>query len=240
MLSYPLTVTLCLLLIGLLAWTGRRLQRDGDPATEPALRRRLGIAMLVGSLLNIAWYLLPANFDPDDSLPLHICDMAGLVAPIALLMQWRLARALLYFWAIGLTTQAFITPIITTGPGDMQYWLFWLNHSIVVGAAVYDIIVGRFRPTLADLLRASCATSIWVLVVLPINIVFNVNYGYLGAAPPSQTEPTLVDHLGDWPLRIVWICVLAMLAFVIVWLPWGIARRRAACSVKDTSLEQKP
>ncbi len=37
------------------------------------------------------------GLDPRVGLPLHICDVSGPMAPLALLTGWRWARATLYF-----------------------------------------------------------------------------------------------------------------------------------------------
>jgi len=50
-------------------------------------------------------------------------------------------------------------------------------------------------------------------------------------APPGGwpgmvcAAPTLIDHLGPWPLRVVWIVLLAAAAFILAWLPWWLYER---------------
>jgi lipopolysaccharide transport system permease protein len=36
-----------------------------------------------------------------------------------------------------------------------------------------------------------------------INVTFGLNYGYLGRSDPGQ--PTILDLLGPWPLRVVYL-----------------------------------
>jgi uncharacterized membrane protein YwaF len=60
-------------------------------------------------------------------LPLHICGLNGVIAPLALLTLNRWLRATLYFWAFGLTSQAFIQPNLTTGPAVPVFWCFGLS-----------------------------------------------------------------------------------------------------------------
>lgn len=133
---------------------------------------------------------------------------------------------MVYFWGLGLTTQGFFTPVLEAGPGQVEYWLFWSNHTIVVGLALYRVIVNGYRPGAADLLAAIGLTAVWMAVVLPINILFDLNYGYLGRYPPNPNVTTLVEYLGPWPVRLVWMSLLVIVMFVLLWLPWGIARRR--------------
>jgi hypothetical protein len=87
------TVCVCALLIAALVAAGRRLRGH-----ETAMRWTLGIfALLYWLSYNIWWNR--NGFDPAIGLPLHICDLSGVIAPLALLTLNRWLRATLYFWA---------------------------------------------------------------------------------------------------------------------------------------------
>src|SRR5580704_2521194 len=78
------------------------LRRQDDIALHP-LRRRLfdksfGWLGLSGASFVQAVTLWPSRFDHWSSLPLHVCDLAMFVAPLALLLGWRGLRAIGYFW----------------------------------------------------------------------------------------------------------------------------------------------
>ncbi len=89
------------------------------------------------------------------SLPLQVCDLAGLVGPMALLTRKQWLRAILYFWGLGLSIQGFIQPVLKDkGLGDVEFWLFWANHTMIVGTAVYDLVALGFRPKTRDFLIA--------------------------------------------------------------------------------------
>ena len=66
----------------------------------------------------------------------------------------------------------------------------------------------------------------WMALVIPINVIFDLNYGYLGSFVPNPDVPTLVDYLGPWPLRILWMSLLVIFMFTLLWLPWAVVRRR--------------
>ena len=170
----------------------------------------------------VVWYLLPANFDPYESWPLHLCDLAAWVAPFALLTQRPWLRALLYFWGIGLSTQAFFTPVVEGGYTDIRFWLFFVGHTQIVGSAIYDAAVLGYRPTLRDWRTMTFITIAWLAVVTPINIVFSVNYGYTGNRLPNG--PTIMDYLGPWPWRIGTLFLAGQVVCAIAYLPWAVAR----------------
>ncbi len=135
------TVGVCALLIAGLAMAGRALAKT----REAGLRRALGIFGLVYWLsYNIWWNRY--GIDLASGLPLQICDINGVIAPLALLTQRRLLRATLYFWAFALSTQAFIQPALQFGPASPLFYWFWAQHTIILAYAVYDLAVLRFRP----------------------------------------------------------------------------------------------
>jgi hypothetical integral membrane protein (TIGR02206 family) len=208
------------------------LRRRLDSSRQFHLDRSLGFIFLIAWFLMNIWWLLPRNFNPQESWPLHLCDISAIIAPVALLSNRRWPRALLYFWGIGLNTQGFITPLLKEGPAHLEFWLFWLNHWIVVGTAIYDVAARGFRPTWRDYAIAVFGSGIYLAVVLPIDIAFGWNYGYLGKSKPNRS--TVIDVLGPWPWRVVIIAVLACAVMALLMLPWILSRRiQSHCARSD-------
>ena len=114
-------------LVGMTRW-GLAARRRGQ---ERRFTRWVATIGLVFWLSQQAYYVLIEQ-DWTDSLPLHICDLAGLVGPVALLSRWRLMRTTLHFWAFGLTIWGLLTPTLTHGPEHIRYWLFWISHCAVI------------------------------------------------------------------------------------------------------------
>lgn len=171
----------------------------------------------------VVWYLLPANFDARVSLPLHLCDIGVWIAAIALHFQNARFRALLYFWGIGLSSQAFFTPVLDEGYGSVQFWFFWLGHTQIVGSAVYDLWVLRFRPGWPHFRFAVIAGVIYALAMVGFNEVFDSNYGYVGRTLPDKK--TVLDALPAWPWRVVVLFGIAILAQFVALVPWVLVAR---------------
>jgi hypothetical integral membrane protein (TIGR02206 family) len=203
------TVCVCALLIAALVAAGRRLR-----AHETAMRWTLGIfALLYWLSYNIWWNR--NGFDPAIGLPLHICDLSGVIAPLALLTLNRWLRATLYFWAFALASQAFIQPALAAGPALPLFWWFWAQHTIILGYAIFDVMVLCFRPGWQDLRRAIIVSLIYVFIVAPFDIYFGADYGYLGNLPADKIPP-FVAALGPWPARAFILAALVAVAFVII------------------------
>jgi hypothetical integral membrane protein (TIGR02206 family) len=196
---------------------------------ERRFRAAWGIFALAFAAAYHAYYLLPSKFALEHSLPLHVCDLAVVIAAMAMLRPSRPWRALLYFWGIGLSSQAFLTPTLQFGVGYPQFWMFWTGHIIIVGAAVYDLVVGGFRPAARDLRTAILLTGAYATLVFAFDAATKLNYGFLGPTKPDN--PTVIDKLGEWPLRVLTGGLLVALEFVLLWAVWPLAsaiRRRLA------------
>ncbi len=175
------TVGGCLVIIAGLVAAGRSL----GPARQPSLRRMLGLFGIAYWLSYNIWWN-SHGIDVATGLPLQICDINGVIAPLALLTLNRWLRATLYFWAFALTTQALIQPALQAGPANPLFWWFWAQHTIILGYAVFDLAVLGFRPQWQDCGRACAAGAAYLAVVVPLDLWLNADYGYLGDLPPEK------------------------------------------------------
>jgi hypothetical integral membrane protein (TIGR02206 family) len=117
----------------------------------------------------------------------------------------------MFYWGIGLSTQAFITPVITDPPDTMRFQIFFLSHLTIVATPIYDLLVRRFRLTWNDCAWGVLITLAYGGVVIPLNMLFGWNYGYAGQTSPEN--PTIIDKLGDWPLRLLWMAGIVFTLF---------------------------
>ena len=211
------TVCVCVVAVAALAGTGRAL----PDTSKMALRHTLGIFGIAYWVLSYTILWNRRGLDLPSGLPLHICELNGLIAPLALLTLNRWLRATAYFWTFALTTQAFIQPTLTTGPAGAQFWWFWAQHTLILACAVYDLVVLGFRPNWRDLRRVYVVSAIYLAIVIPVNLEFSANFAFLGNPPPARIPP-FIDGLGPWPLRALIVVALAAAGFVILELPWRI------------------
>lgn len=203
----------------LLVLVGGRL----DAAARRRLDLSLGMVIIALWVVGNGWWLLPPRLDPARSLPLHVCDVTSLLAGVVLVSPRRPLRALLYFWGIGMSLQALVTPEIAFGPDAIWFWLFWMSHAAIIGIAVYDIAVRGFRPAWKDFRTAVGAGLVYLAVVFTINVIFGYNYGYVGNARPG--EASIIDFLGPWPQRVVLMVALVVGFMAVLMLPWHFARK---------------
>lgn len=154
-------------------------------------------------------------FDLQDSLPLHMCRLGVWIAAWQLLTLDRRARALTLFWGMGLSSQIFFTPYLDVGYAHLSFWIYWLNHVQIVGVAVYDIVVLGYRPSFRDLRFASILGVVYALVTIGLNVLMGTNYSYLGKG--QHEGASIVDELGPFPQRTIWMIVGAFVIFCLIY-----------------------
>jgi hypothetical integral membrane protein (TIGR02206 family) len=204
----------------LLVWLGRALR--GTPAGRN-LTDGFAVVLLAYAGTMLIVDMLPARWNIDESLPLHISDLTWMTAVYALLTRSHWAFALTYYWGLTLNPQAMITPAVHPGFPDFAFIDFWLQHALVVWAAVYLTWGLGLRPDWAAFRAAATVTVSWSVVVFCINAVAGTNYGFLNAKPDN---PSLLDLMGPWPwyLGIELVVVLSVWA-LITW-PWARPREQ--------------
>jgi hypothetical integral membrane protein (TIGR02206 family) len=205
-----------------LIWLLVSYARRVGPERRLRLERSLAALNALAWILVQGWWILPARFDLATSLPLHMCHVVSLLASVTLLAPRRWLRTLLYFWGIGLCSQALITPSLREPPSSVWFWAFWIEHGLLMAIAVYDLVVREYRPTWRDYAVACAAALVYLAVVLPFDIALQADYGFVGA--PKPLNPSILDLLGPWPERLAIIVMLVAAAMAALMLPWVFAR----------------
>jgi hypothetical integral membrane protein (TIGR02206 family) len=113
-----------------------------------------------------------------ENLPLQICDIAGILAPLALWRRTRLLLGVLYFWGLGFSVQAIATPDLAHGPASVAFWMFWIPHANITGAACYALAVEGFRPGWRECAQAY-ALALYLALILPFDLLTGFNYDYV-------------------------------------------------------------
>jgi len=187
--------------------------------------RLVGWAYLAAWVTTYLFLFFSSLHEPAKTLPLQLCHLTAAAAALLLITRWPMLRPIVYFWGLGLCTQALVTPALSEGPALYPFWFFWSTHGLIVGVACYDLALG-YRPGWRDYGVACAAAAAYLAVVLPLDIAFGWNYGFVG--PDKPEVRTLVDALGPWPQRLAVIVVLVAAVMALLVVPWkapGIARR---------------
>jgi len=167
----------------------------------------------------VAWATVEGDPDLDSALPLHLCDIAAFTGGFALLTGNRLLATLTYFWGLAATIQALATPAISIGFPHPAFITFFVHHFAVVGAAFYLPIVRGWRaerPWWKSPLQALLWGNLYLAVAMAVNAWLGTNFAFASRKP---VNPSLLDHMGPWPIYLIWMQVLGAALFSLLTLP---------------------
>jgi hypothetical integral membrane protein (TIGR02206 family) len=172
----------------------------------------------------ISWqpYVLANHiWSPAASLPVQLCDIAGFVAAAALLWRQILLVEVAYFWGLGGTLQAALTPDLKDHFPSFPYLQFYVTHDLVILAAVFLVFGLTLRPRRGAVRRIFLLTVAFAVVVGLIDLVTGGNYMYLRQVPVSGS---LLDLMGPWPWYIAAGAVLTLVVLLILDAPLRLFR----------------
>jgi len=200
------------------------LKAEGNVDRQKKRARIAGFLILIPNAVLALQRFLPGHFDWMTSLPLDLCDLAWMVAGASLISGRRILRETSYYWGVGLSTQAFLTPTLTDGPQTLVFWDFWGSHWQIVTAAFAELLVFQLRPNWRSWASVCCLTFVCCAFVTGVNLSIGSNYFFTGSRTPSH--PTMIDLLGPWPWRLVALLVIVVSWFALLTIPFIWRNRR--------------
>ena len=203
------------------------LRRDGAGVLREAARLGSAATLAVVALAGVATSLEREWPRVAAAAPLHLCDvsLAAVVAALAAPRRWPWAFEFAYFFGVGGTLQALLTPDLDEGFPSVKFLIFFASHGgVVIGAA---LLVGAYglRPRPWSVARMFAAGNAYAAAAAGYNLAFGTNFGYLCAKP---AQASLLDRLGPWPWYLVAMEALVLAVIIALDLPFMAARRRAA------------
>ena len=153
-------------------------------------------------------------------LPLQLCDWAMAVIIVALWTGNRRWLEVAYFWGIGGSLQAIITPNLRFGFPDLRFISFFVAHSGIIIGIVFLMLIYGFRPRGIGVLRTFAWTEVYFVVAFTTDLLTGENYGFLLHKPEAAS---LLSFLSDSrPLYLLEFHGLAFLFFYALYAPFAI------------------
>jgi hypothetical integral membrane protein (TIGR02206 family) len=162
------------------------------------------------------------------TLPLQLCDWAMFVIIVAMWTGRRRWFEVAYFWGLGGTLQAIITPNLKYGFPDLRFVSFFVAHSVIIIGIIFLMLAHKYRPWPGSIVRTFICTEGYFVIVFTVDLLTGVNYGFLLHKPEAFS---LLSLLSDWrPLYLLQMHGVALLVYIILYIPfavWDIARSGA-------------
>ena len=150
------------------------------------------------------------------NLPLHFCSFMSIFAFIALWWRWRPARTLVYFGVLVGSIQGLITPAMANGYPSLAFYVFFIAHGLLLIVALAIPALTGWRARGYDDVKALLLMDAYVLLIIPINLWLDTNYGYTQGVP---IRGTLLDYLGSAPWYYLWAQLPVLAVFRLLMLP---------------------
>lgn len=183
---------------------------------SPALRLGLGVVLIADTLAwNIYQYVLGQL--TIDRLPLELCDFTLVLTIVALFTLNAAIFDVCYYLALAGTSMALLTPNLWEQFPSLSTCQFFFAHGLVVSSVLYLVWSGQARPRRGSVLRAMVALNVWAVVAGLFNWRFGTNYMYLRHKPAGAS---LLNFLGGWPWYILAAEGVALLLFLLLYLPF--------------------
>jgi len=153
-------------------------------------------------------------------LPLQLCDWGMVVVIVAMLSGNQRWFEVAYFWGIGGTLQAVLTPNLPYGFPDFRFFSFFISHSGIIAGVVFLMLVHKYRPYPMAIVRVFLWTELYFVITVMADAYTGYNYGFLLHKPEAFS---LLSFLSDWrPLYLIQMHGLALVFFIVLYLPFGI------------------
>ncbi len=217
----PAHVVVILLTLAIPLGLGFAVRRTGSQRVDRAVAVCLSLLLAVNYCGYAAYLLQRHQLVWQQALPFQLCDWAMVTVIVALLTGRRSWSEVSYFWGIGGTFQAILTPNLQIGFPDIRFLSFFVGHCGIVAGVIYIIVARRFRPLFGSVWRTLAWSELYLAATLAVDRLTNVNYGFLLHKPQAAS---ILDYLSEthW-LYLVELNGLALLFFALLYVPFAIA-----------------
>lgn len=162
-------------------------------------------------------------------LPLELCDISLWLVIAALLTLNPLVFDIVYYLALAGASMSLLTPDLWH-PTLFLSVQFFVDHGLIVLSVLYLVWSRQLRPRPGSVLKAMIAVNAIAPVVGTFDYFFNTDYMFLRAKPPTVS---LLTVLGPWPWYILACEGVALGLFLLLYLPFALARSKTASPETD-------
>lgn len=186
-------------------------------AKKKIILKGIAILMLINMIIyNIAPHLF-GYFDYKIHLPFQLCFIAGYMFMFAILFEkeWLL-KITLFLSFIG-PIPAILWPSMPSTFDDFNFWKYIISHHIFICASFFSYYAFNYRIDKKDIIKAFVFTNFLILIMMPFNHAFNMNYIYSSEIPANIIE--LYPFIQNFPpfltIEVVGVLIAGGLFYLI-------------------------
>lgn len=177
----------------------------------------LGLCMYAQEVLYNLWQAHNNIWTIGESLPFHLCGLCVLIGPILYLTKNQKLFDCMYYWSIGAAVALFMPDIGAYGLPSFRFFQFFISHGLILIEVVLMLVVFNMRPSRHSVKHVMIITNIIMALVGIFNYAFDGNYFYIAHKPETAS---IIDFLGPWPVYILAMEAIALILFILMYLPF--------------------
>jgi hypothetical integral membrane protein (TIGR02206 family) len=208
--------------------------RTRSPRIERAIMAVLSTLLVLNYVAYLVFIRSQGVMAWQQMLPLQMCDWGMVVVIVAMWTGNHRWFEVAYFWGIGGTVQAVLTPNLRFGFPDWRFISFFTSHCGIIIGVLFLMLTRRYRPYPMSIVRAFLWSEFYFVVTLIADEVTGFNYGFLLDKPEAFS---ILSFLSD--TRFVYLLEMQGLAavfFLGLYAPFAIVdlvRGRKSASGSD-------
>src|SRR5216117_3700128 len=194
--------------------------RTKSTRVERTIVALLSAVFVVNYIAYLVFVRSHGNLTWQQMLPLQLCDWGIVVVVVAMWTGNQRWFEVAYFWGIGGTLQAVLTPNLRFGFPDWRFISFFTSHCGIIVGVIFLMLIRRYRPHPMSIVRVWLWSEFYFVVTLIVDELTGVNYGFLRHKPEAFS---IFSFLSDSrPLYLLQLHGVALLFFLALYAPFAV------------------
>src|SRR5436189_3260053 len=194
--------------------------RTKSTRVERTIVALLSAVLVVNYIAYLVFVRSHGNLTWQQMLPLPLCDWGMVVVIVAMWTGNQRWFEVAYFWGIGGTLQAVLTPDLRFGFPDWRFISFFTSHCGIIIGVVFLMLTRRYRPYPMSIVRVWIWSDIYFVVTLIVDELTGVNYGFLLHKPEAFSILSFLSE--SRPIYLLQLHGVALLFFLVLYAPFAI------------------
>ena len=153
-------------------------------------------------------------------LPMQLCDWGMVVVMVAMWTGNQRWFEVAYFWGIGGTLQAVLTPNLRFGFPDWRFISFFTSHCGIIIGVVFLMLIRRYRPYPMSIVRVFLWSEFYFVVTFIADELTGFNYGFLLHKPEAFSILSFLSN--SRPFYLLELHGVALLFFLGLYAPFAV------------------
>lgn len=189
------------------------------------LRIGLGLVLLGDSAFWYTYLAVTGQRIFPSMVPIEVCNVTLYLVALVLFTRNAALFDVAYYWALAGSSMALITPDVTGHFPSIATVQFFVEHGLSVTGVLYLVWSRQARPRPGSIARTMIAGNLLAVFDGAFDWIFKTDFMYLCAKP---ARVSLLNILGPWPWYIATSEGVALILFLLLYLPFWSWRRTGA------------